>query len=326
MDRSRLLALGVLGLVLPLAGCFGGKDGSEDEGVDPAVDAPAPGSPVATGGAADGSFDAPVWTVGDAWAISPVGDAGQPGVLVVTGAEGDAYTLATTDPDAAGYDALFDISYLGRIRASDLAGHQGGKPVQFFSFPLADDKTWTTTWDGLEIKLAAKWNPALTTSAGIHPGFEIVGTYEGEPYVRYDYVPTLKWWSHLSFANGYGMKVERTFADWTGEYVAAEAKKLVESAPAPSVTFTVEEGASFVHVTLQGESTQYARAWRIFAPDGTPHDQQTETGSAGSGDVSITERLPPTPGEWRIVSPVVNADGGFTLKVNQVTLTTLTLA
>lgn len=332
MDRSTLLALGgALALVLPLAGCFGGGD---DAAEDPrqetlegaAATTPNAGEAAAPGASADGSFDAPTWAVGDAWAVAPEGGEGEPAVLVVTKAEGDAYTLSTTDPDAAGYDALFDVSYLGRIRASDLAGHQGGKPVQFFSFPLTDGKTWTTTWDGLEVKLTATWVPALQTGAGVHPGFAIVGTAEGETYVKYDYVPALKWWSHLTFASGYGMKVQRTFAGWTGDYLVGEAKRLVDGPAEPSRTFVVEEGQAFVHVNLRGSSTQHARAWAILDPEGAPHETQESTAAAGGGGISVTERLPPTPGEWRVVSPVVHADGDFTLVVTQVKLTPMTLA
>lgn len=310
----------LLALVLLLAGCIGGgsegADGATLEGGPRALSEALPGLEALV------VAEAPAWARGDAWSIVPEGGEGEAGTLVVTAAESDHYVLATTDEQAAAYDALHDISYLGRIRASDLAGHQGGQPVQFFSFPLTDGKTWQATWDGLPVTLKATWNPAMQTSVGIHPGFAIEGRAGEEPFVKYDYVPMLKWWSHLSFANGYGFKVQRVHVDWTGDVVFGEAKTLLERKEGlPNVaSFTVEEGQSFVSVALAGSSQAWARALVLVDPAGQPYRSQGPTASAGSGDVRTEERLPPTPGEWRVASPVVHAEGGFGLVVRQVRL------
>ena len=324
MERGALL-LALLALAAPFAGCLGGDEAPTAERAGPAADVVAP--TLATGG--DGaSADVPTWSVGDAWSIVPQGDAQDaPSVLVVTAAGPDGYTVSTTSEGTAGYDALHDVSYLGRIRASDLAGSQEGQPVQFFSFPLADGKTWQTTWDGRAITLTATFVPALTTSAGIHEGFAIEGRDGDQVYVKYDYVPTLKWWSHLSFASGYGFKVERVHAGWTGAYLQAEAKTLLDkTTPAPVAspfveTFVVDEGAAFVSVSLTGAASASARLLVLLDPEGQLHPTSGATGAAGAGPVDGEERLPPTPGEWRLAAPVAHhPDGSFHLLVRQVTL------
>lgn len=314
----RVLALVILVLGAPLAGCIGGGEAP----VSPAAEVEAP--PFDLPLRAD--VDVAAWAVGDAWDVVTTGEgAGTRSTLVVTAADAEGYTLSTTDEGTAGYDALEDVSYLGRIRASDLAGSQQGAPVQFFSFPLTDGKTWTTTWDGLAVTLTATFVPAMDTTAGIHPGFAIEGKADGESYVKYDYVPMLKWWSKLAFANGYGFRVERVHVNWTGEVLRAEAATLLEattSAPgAPGAhAFTVGEGQSFVALSYAGEAQAYARGYVLVAPDGMPHATGPSGVTAGKGASGFEERLPPTPGEWRLLVPTLHADGAFRIVVRQVAL------
>lgn len=324
MER-RALVLAVLALTLPLAGCLGGDEAPTAERAAPSVDAAAP----ALAADAPPSADAPLWNVGDAWSVVPQGggDAG-PSVLVVTAADAEGYVLSTTSEGTAGYDALHDVSYLGRIRASDLAGSQQGQPVQFFSFPLTDGKTWQTTWDGKAITLTATWMPALSTSVGIHPGFAIEGKDGEETYVRYDYVPMLRWWSHLSFASGFGFQVERVHVNWTGTYLRAEATPLLDkTSPLPVASpfvepFTVEDAPGFVSLALSGDAERHAHALVILDPAGQPAPTELAVAELGNGHLQREAQLPATPGEWRVVLPVAHApSGSFRLLVQQVKLT-----
>lgn len=324
MER-RGLVLALLALTLPLAGCLGGDDAPTAQRVLDAGDAKVP---LPDGGPDAAAGDAPVWSPGDAWSVVPQGDGEtEPSVLVVTAADAEGYTLSTTSGSTAGYDALYDVSYLGRIRASDLAGSQQGQPVQFFSFPLADGKTWQTTWDGKTVFLTATWVPAMSTSAGIHPGFAIEGKDGEETYVKYDYVPMLRWWSHLSFANGYGFEVVRVHANWSGSYLAAEATVLLDrTSPAPVASpfaepFTVEDAPGFVSLAISGDASLHARAITVLDPAGQPFPMNP-VAQAGSGEVAMEQQLPATPGGWHVASPMAHApDGGFRLLVRQVKLT-----
>ena len=326
MERGALL-LALLVLTLPLAGCLGGS-GGEAEGAAREAEPLVEGGTPAALEAAQAVADAPTWALGDAWTVAPQGGAGEESVLVVTAASADSYTLSTTSEGAAGYDALEDVSYLGRIRASDLAGSQQGQPVQFFSFPLTDGKSWQTTWDGRAVTLTATWVPAMPTSVGVHPGFTIEGKDEAGPYVKYDYVPMLKWWSHLSFASGYGFKVERVHANWTGTYLVAEAKTLLERGVTTPVashaaeTFTVDEGQLMVRLRLAGGAMAAARAFLLVTPEGDLYPAASPAGQIGGGNVDLEETLPPTPGEWRLLAPAAHSpDATYALLVQQVKVT-----
>jgi hypothetical protein len=132
-----LLAAAVLG-----AGCSGSGDGPPSEGLDPTDVQEAPTA-----------FLAPAnWTEGRWWTYtttSPDG-AGDDMDLAVTAVSADAYTLDTSSRQTAGFEAEFDISFIGPIRVSDLAGRQGDDVVEYFRFPLEEGKNWTTPWDGVE--------------------------------------------------------------------------------------------------------------------------------------------------------------------------------
>lgn len=322
----------LLAVALALAGCLGGEPVAETASVPPGA---ASAAPTASTSAPDARpvVDVPVWAVGDAWDVeSYFGESpAQAATLVVTAAGADAYTVSTTSEETASFDAAFDISYLGRIRASDLAGAQKDQPVQFFSFPLEDGKSWTATWDGRSIAITATFAPDLPTPIGPQPGFRIVGVdEEGADYVRYDYVPALRWWSHLQFTEGYGFTVKAARANWTGEYAAATAKPLLTlttAAPVastPGGAFTVEEGATSVLMTLAGRAGPFVRGLAVVDPAGTvyPKGSPNYESSPEPAGFFVTETMPAVAGEWYVVAPALHApDGGFMLSFTQITVT-----
>jgi hypothetical protein len=323
--RSHVLAILA---ALVAAGCLGSDapgaaETASRDGIEPAVIVdPAEIAPDAATSAA-----APLWLPGDAWAITTHGDTEEQAVLVVTVASGESYNLATTSESMAAWDAMLDVSYVGRIRASDLAGFQRDQPVKYFDFPLEEGKSWTTTWDGLEI--------TLTATKGAR-GFDIVGTTaEGAEYVTYDFVPDLKWWSHIEFVEGYGFRVDRFTSEWRGELAQATANLVFEmSSTAPTLNpgsgaFTIAEGQSFAMVSLSGGGQTWARGFALLQPDGTPY--LTSTGnfesSEGAGGYFVSERLPPTPGQWHITAPTAHDPAGTaSVRVHEVAITTVGFA
>jgi hypothetical protein len=124
-------------LAAPLAGCLGSEAGDDaSASADDATTNQTPGLP------------APNWSIGDAWTYTG-GGVGET-TWVVTGEEGEDWIVDTTNRELAFIDARTDISFLGEVRKSDKAGSQGDTRVEFFDWPLVEDKTWTTTWDGVE--------------------------------------------------------------------------------------------------------------------------------------------------------------------------------
>lgn len=137
---ARRLLICLVLVTAPLAGCLGGDtpDGpgpAPDQGADQAPETPA-------------SLEAPTWEIGDHWTYTD--DAFGEVTWVVTGQTTGAWILDTTHPEVAFLDAREDISFLGERGKSDLAGSQGDTRVTYFDWPLEENKTWTTTWDGVQ--------------------------------------------------------------------------------------------------------------------------------------------------------------------------------
>jgi hypothetical protein len=192
-----LRGVAIVLIALGLTGCIGPSSTTTADVAE------LPQAPVAVASAINNSsaVEAPAWKAGDAWETTTRGAGNGRGTLVVASASSDSYLLATDNPTLAGYDAMYDVSYVGRVRASDLAGAQRDKPVQFFAFPMKNGALWSTTWDGAQVVMSATFTPSIPTAGGA-PGFAIVATKDGKAYATYDYVPALKWWSHLDFAEG----------------------------------------------------------------------------------------------------------------------------
>jgi hypothetical protein len=132
----RALAVAAL-LAAGLAGCSG--------------KGPADG-PSATGGPGPGpdglgqaeGWPLPAWAVGDAWSYSFNGERTTYGITSQTSSD---WIMDTDTESRAFADARDDVSRLGPQRKSDLAGSQGDERVEFFRWPLAENKTWETRWD-----------------------------------------------------------------------------------------------------------------------------------------------------------------------------------
>lgn len=321
----------VLVAALVAAGCIGPQEPVETASV--AADAPS-----LVGNAAavlpvvyrNLTVEAPVWSVGDAWTIQSGGaGADGPSTLVVVAADSASYQVRPTTEDLATFDAMFDISYVGRVRASDLAGHQQDQPVRFFSFPMRDGTAWSTTWDGLEVSLRAGFQPAIPTPMGPQPGFVIQGTTaDGATYVEYDYVPALKWWTHIHFTEGYGFKVTGFQANWTGQYAVGTAKTLLTfaSGGAPGGVFTVDADQTFVTMTTAGYAEAYARGVVLVDPDNSermgPYHEASPT-PAGGFDVRT---FPAKAGQWKVAAPTAHhPNGGFVVTLQQVAVQKLAL-
>jgi hypothetical protein len=279
---------------------------------------------------ATSSVDVPKWALGDAWFIDTQNQgSNENAILAVVGADPSAYSLATTSQTMASFDASFDVSYIGKIRASDLAGSQHDQAVQFFSFPLTEGKAWKTQWDQQTISLSAAFAPSIATPLGPQPGFVITGQdASGKTYVTYDYVPALAWWTHLDFGS-YGFKVTGVRHNWTGAYAVATSKTLLTLSTAapvadtPAGTFTVDAGQTSLLLTIIGHAGPFARALVLLGPDHQPVTTKSPNYEASATPMAlfVTEALAPTPGQWTVLAPDAHDQaGGFKLEVRELTV------
>lgn len=239
----RLAALAILPMAL-LAGC----SGSDSPDSDPAVVTTHTG---AHGGNAAGShLLAPEWAVGDHWTLaSPQGGTF---AHVVSGESGGDWTMDTDNPDIAFFDAQGDISFLGKVRKSDLAGSQGADRVEFLRFPLQANMSWSTTWDG---------NPTMIHVGKVADGKAdlMAMRADGTTYATYAYDADAGYFSRFTFfapdgaTVGFEWSLQSSGAGFTGDLVRWSLTELFSThgaIPTGSASnFQVEPGFTDIYVS-----------------------------------------------------------------------------
>jgi hypothetical protein len=184
----------------------------------------------------------PVLKVGDWWNYTAPGGALS---YVVSADAGDDYTLDTDNAGLAFFDALSDVSTLGAIRKSDLAGSQGKDRVQFLQWPLTDGRNWTTSWDGVPIAITAK----VTGEAAQMTAKRANGTL----YATYAYSNRTRWFTALDFMDEKGqptfaLKLQASGSAFPGKllrYTLATAVEVTDALP-QARTFNVPGTATDV--------------------------------------------------------------------------------
>ena len=136
--------------------------------------------------------DLPPWEVGMWWEYETTGGVSK---FIVTGETGNDYIVDTNDQQVAYFDAMFDISFLGEIRKSDLAASQGDERIVMFDWPLTENKEWQTSWDGLTYNMVA--------NAMGENQFHVTGTVAGSGNlaVEYHYNADVAWFEYIIFYN-----------------------------------------------------------------------------------------------------------------------------
>lgn len=199
--------VGLVVLLLLLAGCAD-EAPADDVAIAPGDAGDAPGLDVLSGAVA------PAWDVGDFWMYDT--NFGTTNTLVVTAKDGSSYTTDTDSEDTAFYHAREEISTIGTIRASDLAGEQDGQKVQYFDFPLEHDKRWPATLDGEAYEVVAHEMNDGT--------WHMLMQQDGTTRVEYGYDAEVKWFTFIQYNDengemGYRMDLSASGEDFAGEIV-----------------------------------------------------------------------------------------------------------
>jgi hypothetical protein len=264
----RALAPAPLSLLL-LAGCSG----------DPASEAgPTPSPGAGPHGAHDDGTHLllPEWQVGDHWTLSSP----QGGVFThaVSGESGDDWVMDTDNPDTAFFDAQGDISFLGKVRKSDLAGSQGTTRVEFLRFPLQSGMSWSTTWDGA---------PTMIHVGEVADGEAdlMAMRADGTTYAEYTYSDKAGYFSRFAFydpagtAIGFEWSLQASGASFGGQLVRWTLDELftasgtIPSTGAAQTTFAVEPGYTDLWVAATIDCTAGALVVAFGPPDGPAHNR-----------------------------------------------------
>lgn len=282
-------------LALATAGCISGEDAG---GVDEAVSTTGSTSADPSTSTDGQALEAPTWQVGDWWRW----ESDQLGEYhyVVTSEQGQDWIVGTDSQQTAFFHARTEVSFLGEIRKSDLAGSQNDTRVQYFDWPLVEDKTWSTTWDGVERTI---------TVTDVSDGMATLQAHEGDRLaVSYVYDSQTGWFGEITFHGPDGSPAFTTTAvasgsDFTGEVVRwrLDAQVLgggsLQPAASPDeATFEVPENATDIWLDLRidcpsggfsfGFGPEDGEGWGLAAPCPT--------------NVTVTGAVieDPAPGQW----------------------------
>lgn len=338
MARRSLLVLTAAALLFA-PGCLSGEEEPVTQGTLEVKDGDAsPALGLADGTAAPATSDGvPLWQVGDFWEFQTTGGGQAATTFVVAKSTGSEYLLLPTDEETALYDAVFDVSFVGRTSAKDLSGRQGDTAVKFFQFPLSDNLSWTTTWDGEERTITAK-AAQVKTPLGSTAGFDLVArNATGADKVRYSFAPSVGWFTRYEFLEGdevaYTAELARSGHGFVGSPLQAEARQIVMAHSTTGFTsatspFTVNEGETRLAVVWGVGGV--AAAWSGFLLDGnrTKHDIGGPASyyvNSGAGDVAVIDA---SPGPWHYSFTYAGAPtvSGFGVILSAVKFTPLQLA
>ncbi|MBI2077034.1 MAG: hypothetical protein HYT80_01500 [Euryarchaeota archaeon] len=313
----------VLSLVVFLSGC------AEKKNCDPVcVD---PYLPEYSEAAAPDPFAKPMtWVKGRWWKYASASGSGDPTTLIVTEVGSGAYTLDTTSRMQAAFDAETDVSYVGPIEKSSLSGNQGNKKVEYFRWPLAAGKEWSTQWDGQTRVIKA------VGASGDE--FEVEASELGKPRVRYSYNAKAGFFGHLSFldASGnvqFGLKLSDFGENYTGPYVRASVKALVpaidlrdQPSQQSNQAFKVDATVHEMVLRFDVKCNPQAGSWSLTVKPQDAASAQTEGHQDSSPPSTCTKALnktmeKPKVGDWIFDSKATLVTGPNYLRISLVART-----
>lgn len=276
-----------------------------------------------------GGVGRPAWPVGTAWDVR-YGPDEFPCRLVVVKANASGYALGSAcDAGETVSVQLATQSAQGWAGpfTRDIAGlFPGGEPIAYYDWPLRDNKTWDiTTFDGEELEVTARFVPDIAGPFGPEPGY-VLEAVDGD-YVayRYDYLPSLRWWSRMEFpGSGYVFRVAGANASWSGDAITAAASGRFSIRPllgpdGYSTTFSLNERDERLYVVGSGNGIHYAQT-QIIGPDGTQRGGSSRQATGGSTfDFALIEG---EPGQWELRLTGAAVQGQLTYRGWGVDLTT----
>lgn len=278
----RAAALLVVGCLL-LAGCAsqggGGPPGADDDG-----SASEDGAAVLEGPA--------TWAVGDHWTygISGEGIEDREVTLVVADATDREFVVETTDREMAFFHARaepVEISYLGDQSRDAREGSQGEARVEYFRWPLEENASWTTTWDGAERTIRV-------TDVGETSAELVSRGPEGDLHARYTYDAEAGWFGETRFFDDgtetFAMTLQGSGANFSGTYVTVDLTTVLDA------NWTGNDGGSWEGTVGGGaDDFWYQVAYGVDGPGDVGIGYSWQNGTDTGSDSILQEACPCEP-------------------------------
>lgn len=318
----RALALALLLLAAPLAGCLSGEDASTDDGPSGPGSGPGDGDGAGDDGNGTGSQDegprpAPLPSLGPgaAWTYESTGLWNVPEdlTIVVARASSKGYLFAGGAPIDLVEDVHWNRTWLGP-QTLELNPRGGDEEIRLFDFPISDGKTWSSR-DGTVTAEAT----TLETPLGTFEGYQM--TLEGtDTNATWTYAPRVgylvTYTAELGDQTVLDLALKSVQARENATWYTAHGRALALGGPS-SGSIEVPSEANTVSIVAGGRDGGQVT---VFPP--ATSQQAPWTFEAEGEERWIYDRRPPAEGTWRMTvnhGPSGYAGGGIAA-VNWTTL------
>jgi len=132
----------------------------------------------------------------------------------------DNYMIGMDVREQALIHSLFNVNpMLGRITKNNLAVYENGVPKTMYNFPLTYNKIWEFNMFNRNLNVKAFFNPKISTTQGLLPGFEIIATNDAGFLLEYNYIPEIKWFTHFKVTDEQGIvKYDLELLDYGSDF------------------------------------------------------------------------------------------------------------
>lgn len=321
-----------------LAGCAGDSPATDASDTD--TEGAGAGAGALQGG--NGSVAiAPAWEVGQSWTHEWTIGAGTAFTVKSIVAENTSsdYLLATDDEETAGLAAAFFFPDIGRMSKSDWTVRDGDYAFPWYNFPLEDGKTWSATEQNLGFDLGPVTRSLQLRAVSAGDGrFTIEATENGVPRARYDYDPTLEWFSKyeslsqsedgatvtdfsiitVSSASGFTGTYYQAAGDFLLNYFALVVPTTGQVLVEPTKSFSITSTHTHVMAILFNFAVAGGGHIQLLAPDGRHWESNAISDADGAsiaGSDGVQVFVPAVVGDWRVAwvgaSPLAAGGGAF---------------
>jgi hypothetical protein len=249
----------------------------------------------------------PEWRVGDAWLVRFNEDFAC--WLVVGEVRNGTYVQGTScdgEMDAGAQIAANDFAYAGTFDRDLARPTRSDGTIRLYDWPLTDGKTWTTSWFGEEVTVRAAFDEEIEGPLGEEPGFVLRMSYGDaeDEFLRYDYVPSLRWWSEFRFESGAVVTVEDAVRGWGGRVVMVDAEERVRFGgsgvlgPAATRSFAVSEADDALIIEVRASGRAVLMELALRDPDGSSQYSISRRALTGGSSYNFDVVADLQPGSW----------------------------
>ena len=209
------------------------------------------------------------WDKGNWWAYDATFHQDKTYAIALVVHKGDASGFRLGSNISSGF---FGLPFSGNV-TPELNPEIGGKVWPMFQFPLSDGKSWEYHLFGYDATTTAYAAIVDVPGVGPQPGFRLEASSYGQVFAKYDYAPSVGWFTRLELIEPTDRKqvLDVRLKDFgvtygQGYFVETVIKRVHVEYPTAvpgDISLTIPQGFVRAHVSLSAEATAGAIDARV---------------------------------------------------------------